>query len=331
MAGTVLIYSRDPGGTNQMLAVHAALDAMQRGVVPAWLDGAVRDFLAGLAAKATLLRVAARDIAMERWTSAGVDAEDWSGLASAECVSRMMTVQPNQLLTATTDVDDRTDQALWKAAQGSGIASAAFLDHTVNLVERFRDGAGALTWPDRIFVFDESGRRTLAAAGIPPAGIAIGGDLHLARMAAQRPVTAEKRSALRQRWGVAPADHVILFAGENGREMARAGRPAGYDEIRCLERLIERLDRGQPVATEADPLPPRWTLIVRPHPKDTIGKYDRFRRAGHHPVIVDDGDREVASAIAAADLVVGMRSTLLAEAHALGIPTVSVLEEEVAS
>jgi hypothetical protein len=65
-------------------------------------------------------------------------------------------------------------------------------------------------------------------------------------------------------------------------------------------------------------------VVIRPHPRDTLGKYDRYRRAAAPGVIVSDQGAPL-EAILAADLVLGMDSALLFEARTLGRPALSLV------
>jgi hypothetical protein len=194
-------------------------------------------------------------------------------------------------------------------------------------MRRFTAPNGQPVYPDRIHAPNDAIRRTFIAEGGPTARIDVVGELHLDRLrgAAAAGTTAD---ALRTRWGARPDDTVMLFASECGREMAAQGRPSPYDEIAHLDQLLAGLAAGVPVCgTRYDA--GHVLVVIRPHPRDVPGKYAghiRENRNDEGPrVIVSDGAPPI-SAIAAADLVIGMDSTLLREADALGVPVVSLLE-----
>ena len=67
------------------------------------------------------------------------------------------------------------------------------------------------------------------------------------------------------------------------------------------------------------------TIVIRPHPRDSLDKYRDLvgrRTSGLLVRLSAAGDPDLA--IASADLVVGMNSSLLHRAHQLGFPTHSL-------
>src|SRR5687767_440769 len=69
------------------------------------------------------LRVVAKDQALEFWRRAGVVAEPWDGDMHAWPAH-----SADAVLTATSDVDDQSPQALWRWAAARKIFAAAFVD-----------------------------------------------------------------------------------------------------------------------------------------------------------------------------------------------------------
>jgi hypothetical protein len=328
---SVLFFSRDPGGTNQVIAAYrrlAARIAGRQGELPA----ALAALLAEASAEGTpRLAVFAKDYARERWAEAGIAARDWAkegigGLPGGARVEAAAAVLRREralaLITATADVDDRTEQLLWRAAAALGIPSYALLDHTVNLVQRFTDGDGRRVVPSRILAIDEASHEALVGAGIPPERVEIVGDLHLVALREQGAAASGRAKALRRAWGAGPDDTVVLFASENATEMAEAGRPAPYDEFACLERLIDVLTHGSWLG------PGPFLVVVRPHPKDRPGKYAEYEGFGRGGVrLVVSAEGRAIEAAQAADGVVGMNSTLLYEAAELGRPVHTLVDD----
>lgn len=325
LSGPVLIFSRDIGGTNQMVALREYLvcggDAATGGL-PAF-DDMLRTI--GMPIPVRDLTVIAKDYALECWRNHGVSVDDWRNLVRGESHAACAAVQvldlvaPALLLTATTDVDDRTDVVLWQEAGRRGIPTAAFVDHRINLNARFFDLEGGVSYPDRIFVIDDSVRAKLVQEGAPADRVAVTGDLHLRRLASKGFASEVVREAqdLRRHWGLRPQDAAVLFVSECLREMRALGsNGAPYDEIDSLSDLLDHLRHGGTLGAAA---PGPVTVVVRPHPKDTAGKFDAFRGDGDVRVIVDgSGAAEVA--ICAADVIVGMDSTMLDEAKVMGRP-----------
>ncbi len=90
-----------------------------------------------------------------------------------------------------------------------------------------------------------------------------------------------------------------------------------FDEIALAEGLFRSVAGGvRPDGSRVDPKV--VSVVVRPHPRDKVGKYDAVVRSHKEPpriLVSTAGDADLA--IAAVDLVVGMTSSLLFEAKAL--------------
>ncbi|MCW2249526.1 hypothetical protein M2352_005209 [Azospirillum fermentarium] len=297
----VLLFSRDAGGANQMAGLHDVLT----GVMPAPTPD-----LAGFAASLGPVKVVAggRDHAVAVWRRAGIEPAVWpDGRDGAAWLAELGV---DTVLTATSDVDDDSPQRLWQAARAAGLPCAAFIDHSANLGERFRSRDGGVTYPDHVFAIDAAMAAGLEAQGVPRGRLRLGGDLHKARLhRCGSRVSAEAAAALRLTWGVSPGAVVVLFPGEAQAEMCATGRIARYDEFACLEHVLAQ-------AAEAGAC-----VVIRPHPKDTPGKYDRYAAP---PTVVVSTDGDSLHAVLAADVVAGMDSTLFVEAGALGRPAVSL-------
>ena len=330
----IVIYSRDIGGTNQLVEVRRFLLARRQSPPPGAVVGS--DILEAFAARIDAeqdaeIAVVAKDQAVGHWRALGVAAVVWDDIASANGTlgesagSVIVGLSPTAVVTATTDVDDRTDVHLWQAARERGLHCAAFVDHRINLEARFLGIDGRISYPDEVFVIDEEVRADIIAAGVPGSRIRVAGDLHLARLAEEALLGLSPAvEALRADWGVGRTDQAVLFVSECLREMRAYGSPgAPYDEVETLASLVERAAKGEdPGGLGID-----WsqaTLVVRAHPKDAAGKFDVFRRDAGPRVIVSNAGLAT-EAICAADGVLGMDSTMLYEAQALGRPVASLV------
>lgn len=277
------------------------------------------------------LQIFTRPPADALWRAAGHDTQPWRGCnedAAAQLIAR---TGARAVLTGTSDVDEPGDRALWRAARSGGLPSHAILDQKVNLDRRFMDGDGAPVHPDWLYVTDPDYAAALRGVGVPPARIRIVGDLHGARMRRRvEAVSPQEVASLRAAWGVADERCVVLFVSECGREMAAAGRPQAYDEVEEFECLLAAIEGG----THALPLTAPGSgvaVVVRPHPRDTRGKYDGVR--GERPCglvvrVSAEGEPEVA--LKAADVIVGMNSSLLHEARIVGRAAVSLTRHPLA-
>jgi hypothetical protein len=313
---SLLVFSRDPGPTNQLVAVVERLSAPAVRGEPAGI-GALR-----AAASATgAVKIAARGPGASIWREAGQEIIPWQGTDDQAAEALIAECDAGLLLTGASDIDEPGDRVLWRAARARRISSHVVLDHPANLGRRFRDDAGDVILPDWVYAPDAVFAERLVAAGVPRERIRLTGDLHHARL---RDLAARVEKGeierLRRSWGGDPSKTIILFASECGREMTKAGRSYPYDEVAVLGDLVKTLGTGKlPDNRNSDPR--SLLLVVRPHPRDAAGKYDEWaapRAEGLKTVISAEGSSHVA--LMAADLVVGMNSSLLYVAIELGRP-----------
>jgi hypothetical protein len=318
----LLLYARDPGAANVVTAARAAL----LGEAPCPLPLQVLAYRLGRHPRCAVF---AKAYARDSFAAAGVNAVDWSSTVSAAdrdtAIHRLLTRHsPRAVLTGTSDIDDDDDIALWRMAARFGIPSYAVVDGPASIAARFTDRAGQTCFPTEILAPTRSARAEIIALGARPDTVTVAGQIHLARLRAEtffRDTTAANR--LRVHWGAGLGDSVILFASECGREMAAQGRPAPYDEVETLGRLLDAVERGEAIGgidTETRPT----LVVVRPHPRDIAAKFDAVTTNRKARVVVSAAGTP-GEAIMAADLAVGMNSMLLHEAKALGRPVVSLV------
>jgi hypothetical protein len=203
-----------------------------------------------------------------------------------------------------TSFEPGLDGRFWLAAGMVGIPAVALLDHWCNYVERFSDRARFDRLPDALAVMDDVAASALRAAGFPPERIHTTGHPYLDEIT---PVTADERSVARRALGVNDARHVITFASEPITPAAQLD--LGYTAIEALEAV-----RFAIAGVAPDSL-----LVIRLHPRER----EVAAPAGQPETIVarKGAPRE---AIAASDVMTGMRSMLLLEAALAGTPTLSV-------
>ena len=328
----ILLFSRDLGGANQLVALQTLLSEHRQGHAASALPRSLMDSLgldAGNAGKIEIV-VVAKDFARQTWIKEGIPCDDWNDLPGANDpisgAERVLeSIRPDMLITATSDVDDRTDVALWSAARRVGIPSAAFVDHGVCLRERFLDERDRLVIPDKVFLPDADVLPEIRRFASAATGLIVCGDLHLLRLPAKaRRIGADTIAATRRGWSVAEGMTVVLFPSEPRREIARAGRLFADYEDEALEMLSQRLARGQGIP--GYPAPGRYLIVVRPHPKDTPGKYEAFTRTCPVPCVIDR-TADVVCSILSADVVVGLDSTVMFEGEALGRPVYGLVEK----
>lgn len=283
---TVLFFSRDPGPTNVLIAVHEALidpeirarssDEFQR-FSEALTQGETPEFV-----------IYGKGRALDSWRLEGLEARDLNDHTALETLLRDHGV--TALITGTSDIDDNTDCALWRAAHTLGLTSHVFIDHRSNLERRFKDGDGSQVYPDAVYVPDTGYGDALIGGGLPPERLHVIGDLQFARMGRMgERVSPAEVSALRELWRADAGQQIVLFASECTAEMAALGRPSPYSEFATLEQLIADLHAHLPIdgrRTCAEPS----LLVIRPHPRDTDGKYDVYAAREGSPRVVVSGD-----------------------------------------
>ena len=165
--------------------------------------------------------------------------------------------------------------------------------------------------PDLTLVFDGFAARHLEIVGAFPAqALAITGSPGLDRLAARvRQVGADGRDAARRTLGLEPGDRAALVVSKH----AQLGRWLGD--------LVAAVDQPGRAASPAGS--GRSVLIVKPHPAETEALYrdtlDRSAGSRLAPASLD-----LATLLAACDLVVTVNSTVAIDAMALGIPALSV-------
>lgn len=291
----VVVYARDPGSANQMIAVCELLmrEAANPHVMPLRRLFGIGDL------DRPGLRVHGQGSALAMFDVAGL-----SPLVGAP--TEAMVESAGGILTGLDDVDDPTPRMLWKQARQAGIPSAAFCDNDENLAIRLRDRDVAIA-PDMVFVLSDRGYAELSACGIPRIKVELIPDLHLRRLSG-RPRDADARARQRKAWGVLDYETVWLYAGVIRREFANLRAIGPEDEIKVLELLIDALARAS-----AGPV----TVIVRPHPRDPAGKYDPACRASALPARVSTAGSP-SDAYLAADFIVSLSEAVRNEARVLG-------------
>jgi hypothetical protein len=327
----ILLFSRDLGGANQLAALHMLLSSFASDGQPSWMPHVLRTELGLNALHSGQLDmvIIAKDFARQTWKREGIAYQDWDGLAATAdpntSARRVLeSIKPDILITATSDVDDRTDVGLWTAARMIGIPSAAFVDHGVCLRERFLDNQGRLVIPDHVFLPDPDVVHQMEQVSGTSAQLVVCGDLHLLRLPARaKAVSSAMIEATRQSWDLQDGDIAILFPSEPRREIAGAGRPFHDYEDDTFRKLGDFLARGGKLPG----IPPgaRHVIVVRPHPKDTPGKYDQLVGASPVPCVIDVTP-DVVRSILSADIVVGLDSTVMLEAHSLGRPVYGLVQ-----
>lgn len=324
---TLLVFSRDPGPTNELIATLDALSDVEgrRGNPGLEALAASRGF-------ALPPRVATRSPGDVLWRNAGYSIELWDGKDAQAASALLKDSGVRSVLTGLSDLDEPGDRLLWAAARSLGIESHAVIDHPASLADRFRSSDGSAAWPDWLYVSDEVFAARLSEIGAPAERIRLVGDLHhlrLKRIAGMR--KPGEIAALRGKWGAGESDFVLLFISECTAEMTLFGYKSTYVETEVLDGMLRTLKEGRaPWGGAIDPS--SLLVIVRAHPRDKKDKYreviDRWREQLRINATVE-GAPDLA--ILAADITVGMNSSMLYEANLLGRKAVSLTGHDILS
>jgi hypothetical protein len=338
-ATKTLLFSRDPGAANQMLALYEVVCGT-RTLERVQGKSALHEFVSGLPSrKAGDVIVCVKDFAGPVWRAAGVEPVDWHQVVpeqadrarNCDLIAAMLRDRNvSQVVTGVGDFDDGTNQDIWTGARHAGVPSAACMDND-EVEFRFEGARGNLVFPDRIFAVDEASRSKILALGARE--VSVVGNLHLARLqelANANTVGGEagRMAAVRREWGAPEGHLVVLFASEAWDEMKELGRPTPESEFGYLDALIQQIEAGRRFGTVAVD-PARCLIVVRPHPRDRQGKYDGYVNGSRTVRLIVSRGSSSADAILAADVVAGMTSMLLKEAELLGKPVVRLTRDEI--
>jgi len=310
----VLLFSRDPGGTNAVLPLIEPLRARGNDVV-----------------------VYGKDAALSIYHRSNVDCTDIADAIPSGTVEEteafVLKLRPDLIVTGTSS-EDFTERHLWNAAEKAGIASFAVLDQWTNyrlrLIPEGEDSVNgnvkerALITPSFFFIMDELAKAEMSALGIDRKRLVVTGQPffdYIRRTAgkfAAREIEGLRRDLTGNRGGL-----VLVFASQPITSIHRQNGMAedhwGYTEktvlkslVTCLGKLVEDLEA-------------RFTLVIRLHPKDEPDAYqDVLSTCSQLVNVTFDCETDSTLLLKAADLVIGMFSMVLLEAAILETPFISV-------
>jgi CDP-Glycerol:Poly(glycerophosphate) glycerophosphotransferase len=309
----VLLFSRDPGGTNAVLPLIEPLRVRGNDVV-----------------------VYGKDAALSIYHRSNVDCTDIHDAIPSGTVEEteafVLKLRPDLIVTGTSS-EDFTERHLWKAAEKAGIASFAVLDQWTNyrlrLVPEGEDSTNgnvnerALVTPSFFFIMDELAKEEMSALGIDRKRLVVTGQpfFDYVRDTGERFAPHEVEELRRELTGNR-GGMVFVFASQPITSIHRQNGMAedhwGYTEqtvlkglMTCLRKLVEDLET-------------RLTLVIRLHPKDKPDAYAEVLSTAQPVNVIFDRETDSALLLKAADLVIGMFSMVLLEAAILERPFISV-------
>lgn len=292
-------------------------------------DPGAANFLAPILSRLSVVREAL-SIYAESSGAAQLEAMGVPYRAAAEMGTAAEAVRceaPWAVLVGTSENLDTTAFDLIAAARAAGVTSIGGVDGAANADFRFRGRSDdpLMHAPDLLLLTDDLSRKNFDALGFDADRIVVCGHPYYDKVReVGRALDREGRDALRPRlFPAAGARPIVVFLAEisgglNPEQFARSddytlsgrGKARGRTEI-ILE---EFLDAVREMAE-------RPYLVLRPHPKSTDAELGSYYANFDH---VSRG-REPLETVFAADLIVGMSTSLLVEATLLGRPTLSIV------
>lgn len=317
MTQKLLFISRDPGGTNQLVALRDTLLGPASQIRSTLFDRLK------LSAAPDII-VIAKDYARVIWQQNQTPCQHWPEIQTeAEIADYVTSFCPDQIITSTCHVDDRTEQAVWRVARKAGIKTTAFVDAGLNISLRFTDERGAAELPDQVSLIDGDGAGALTALGLPATDIFVAGDLY--QDFTRRMAQGVEKDNFRREWGTGDRDYLILFPSDYVQEMQALGLVFEVTEFDCLNCLLDLLNSGD-ISKYLKGARPPYRVVIRPHPKDAAGKYDSYPAKSKEDLsIVVNNRGSGTDAVMSSGLVAGLGSSLMNEARILGV---GVLELE---
>jgi hypothetical protein len=328
--GALILFARDPGSANQVLALAELLQSPDSASGP---DAACLAQLRNAHPPGDVV-FAATGVGYNLLHNTGQAVADWTtDIADRGLSAALRRHRADTVVTGFSDRDDRSPQKLWRAARAVGARSIAMIDDTAitldevraDLVERFCDDDGSLTWPDQTWTIDAASRDAVVAAGAAATTVHVVGHLHLARfrmLAAD--VTKQQISALRETWSARPEEQVVLFASQPLTEMAAYGKRRSYNELSALDTLVAQIVSGGKLAG-LQAAAHETLIVVRPHPRDDDRKFAGRQRDAAPRLRISKAGTSI-ECVLAADVIAGLNSMLLVEAASVGRPTFSLID-----
>ena len=248
----------------------------------------------------------------------------------ADARPHLEVLSPPAFVLTGTSLEVGDDARWWEWAAARRVPSIAFVDQWVNYWQRFaahpEDGPRFDRVPDRIAVVDDIAARRLVDLGCPSRHVVEAGS---PAFDALFEIDRQKMLALRESYCERDHARLVVFACEPAtppQTGADFKRRFGF----CEEDVVAML--GAAAADCAARLSRKIRVVFKLHPiqvahgmRPTAASHDeRYLTFSHF-----DGDR--LQIVAAADVVVGMRSMLLYEAALIGRPVISVQPQRIES
>ncbi|MES2857174.1 MAG: hypothetical protein V4692_14995 [Bdellovibrionota bacterium] len=226
---------------------------------------------------------------------------------SFEDYIKLTTEVPSVLMTGTS-LEAEDDYRYWSHAKTNRITSVGWLDQPNSVAERFTAGR-----PDVILSNDKNTMSQLRETGIVENTFSHGSPyLHALSKRIQRKVHPKTFFFATEPYFVDRTDYL-------SREETHYRLQYGFDDVDALLYATVLTEKFRRQTGEA------WKILVKPHAVDNVSRFkEAFLKAGGNPAHLEFTTLDKESVLAAAPVVIGMRSMFLFEAASLGIPTISL-------
>lgn len=294
----LLLLSRDPGGTNALIAI---LDELK---------------------KRYEVIIYAKDYAADIYRNHGIDYIELKTDSKIDITDTLDDIieeyRPDGIITGQSNKEDNTEMLLWEAARKKGILSFTIVDSWCSYDQRFPLKKDNTRYqPDYIFVMDRKAQEEICRLGIAEDKVIITGQPYLQYLsAAYDTVTEEEIFAYRSRSAL--DRKIILYASDCIKEIYNGREEWGYDQFSIFRSIVKAINETCGDAGE-------YILIVRPHPKESISDWEKESKLTGSciPVLIDNAT-DCKIVIQASELVIGMWTILLIEAALAGKSIASV-------
>lgn len=276
------------------------------------------------------IEVYAKDFAVERIEKENIVVTDLGdvikNITEQEVFSFLKMVSPDIVITGTS-LNDYTERYIWKSSQMLGIYSCCIIDQWINLGIRFsrydysteelyKDDHTHHYLPSAIFVIDDIAKKMIEDDGVS-------GDIVKPLGSPHFDVISEKYLIAKQTLDYNGKDSQrirIVFASEP--MSVDYGDYWGLSEETSFELLMETVDEI------SDELGVCCDIIIRPHPREKVDKWDYAlkRNISDKLCVALDNVSDSFQLMASANIVCGMSSMFLIEAIVCGIPTISIMK-----
>lgn len=301
----VLLFSRDPGGTNTLIPLYEKLKEKYE------------------------VLVYGKDVAVKWFLNEGISCNDITEIYKEfdlkEAYIFLRNISPEFVITGTS-LDDYAERYLWKAAEQLGIKTFAVLDQWMNMGIRFSEynykqcelyekEKKHLYLPWRICVMDELARNILCREGIASERICVTGQPHFEQIKVKYDLSHAAFDALK--WNVLFASEPIMQDYEDGLDTCSYW---GFNEKGIYQALYAALCKL------ADCYNQEIRLIVKPHPRETGEAWKTIaeRDTNNKVEVLLSGEENKYALFQSADMVCGMSSMMLLEAAICGKDILSI-------